>query len=65
MSKAYERAMSVLQTEHEIVDVLFNYIDRMNDPDEDDPLEKSASEFVEAVRQPIKKHLRAVGGVME
>jgi hypothetical protein len=40
-----------------IVDIVFSYIDRMNDPTPDDPMDKIAREFVEAVNPVIDDYL--------
>jgi hypothetical protein len=54
---AYKRALAILETEHEIVDVVFSYIDRMTDCEN---LEEVAKEFLKAVKPKIDKHLKAV-----
>lgn len=61
--KAYEKAMSIIEAEHKIVDVVYNYIDRLNDPCESDPLEKIAQEFVDNVNKEISNHLAAISMV--
>ena len=58
---AYENALAVITAEHGIVDVVYSYIDRMNDPTEEDPLDKVTSEFIHDVRHAINKHLVAIG----
>lgn len=61
--KPYDRAAALIAAEHNIVDVVYSYIDRMNDPCDSDPLEKIAAEFVEAVNPAIEKHLKAVSAI--
>lgn len=57
---AHSRALALLQSERDIVDILYIYLDRMNDPSASDPLEKSAAEFVKAVAPAIDKHLSSI-----
>ena len=45
----YNKALAVIKAEHDIVDVVFKYIDRMTDVCDTDPLEGIAAEFVEEV----------------
>ena len=56
----YETALEIIKAEHEIVEVLYKFIDRMNDDCPEDPLNKSASEFIESVAPKIDKHLKVL-----
>ena len=47
---AHKKAMELINGEHEIVNILFKYIDRMIDATDEDPLEKSAAEFLKEVQ---------------
>tara|TARA_R110000851_G_scaffold325074_1_gene492764 strand:- start:265 stop:450 length:186 start_codon:yes stop_codon:yes gene_type:complete len=58
---SYEQALEVIKSEHEIVSTLFQFIDRMNDDCDEDPLSKSAGEFIKAVAPKIEEHLKALG----
>ena len=60
---AYDRAVKLFEAEHNIVDIVYNYIDRMNDPTDTDTLEKIAGEFVKAVNPAIEHHLKKVRSV--
>ena len=55
---AYDRAVKLFEAEHNIVNIVYNYIDRMNDPTDTDTLEKIAGEFVKAVNPAIENHLK-------
>lgn len=59
----YERAAKVIATEHDIVSVVFSYIDRMNDATSEDPLEKIAAEMLDELNPAINKHLEAIGSM--
>lgn len=54
---SYKRAVRILEAEHKIVDVVYTYIDRMNDVTEEDTLEKIAGEFLIEANRAIKAHL--------
>ena len=56
----YEQALEIINAEHEIVETLYSFIDRMNDDCPEDPLSKSAGEFVDAVAPKIEKHLKVL-----
>ena len=53
----YEKALAVIESEHEIVNTVFKYIDRMNDVCDEDPMEKIATEFVKEVNPLIDEHV--------
>lgn len=63
MVSGYERAIAVIATEHAIVDVVFSYIDRMNDATAEDSMDKIGREFREAVNPAIDAHLKALGAI--
>ena len=57
---AHEQCMALLESQREIVEVLFSYIDRMYDTNDDDSLEKIGKEFLDEVDPVVRKHLRNV-----
>ena len=55
-----DKSVGLIEAEHEIVDVVYAYIDRMNDACESDPMYKIAEEFVKEVNPSIDKHLNEI-----
>jgi hypothetical protein len=58
----YERAIALFNAEHEIVNIVYEHIDRISGQD-NAPLEKCAKEFVDAVTPAIYSHLQAIRNI--
>ena len=55
----YEKAMQIIDAEHKIVNTVYKYIDRLNDPDDiSDPLIKIATELTKDLEPLIENHLK-------
>jgi hypothetical protein len=55
----FERAIALFKAEHEIVNIVYEHIDRIRGQD-NDPLEKCAKEFIDAVIPAINSHLQTI-----
>ena len=53
----YEKAMRIIEAEHEIVGVVYKHVDRLNDDVPNDPLEKIAADLRDSLKPVISKHL--------
>jgi hypothetical protein len=60
MLSPYEKAMQIIQYEHEITTIIYNYIDRMNDPCEHDPIENIVGKFLADINPIISQHLKSL-----
>jgi hypothetical protein len=58
----FKRAIALFNAEHEIVNIVYEHIDRISGQD-NDPLEKCAKEFVDAVIPAINSHLQTIRNI--